>query len=292
MQKKMNDVRFPILFATDAEYVPHLAAAIISLLQNNLELKLKIIVFTAGIPEVDKEKLRAIANSYKTPLVFQVLDESRFVGLILNHHFKKSNYYRLFAANYISEERCLYLDADLIVNCSIKEIINIDLCNAYLAAVEDGEFSRHKQLKMHPSSKYFNSGVMLINLEKWRSVDLVQLVIEFVRKYPEVIHFVDQCGLNAIVDGKWISLESRFNTQTFMLNNTPALLSVNRSIIHFTGSSKPWQMSNKHPFKSIYWEYRNKTMYKSCVPDDFSFFNLMRYVMPSVIKRNFRKLMK
>ena len=80
----MNNSRFTVLFATDSAYTPHLATAIYSLLNNNSDLFLKIVVFTVSLPENDRNNLEKISSDFNTPIKFEWLDESNFSGLILN----------------------------------------------------------------------------------------------------------------------------------------------------------------------------------------------------------------
>ena len=284
----MKDIYFNVFFATDVGYAPHLATAIYSLLHNNKTLSLKILVFTASLPKSHRDNIRAICEEFNTPLEFIQLNESWFDGLVLNHHFKKSNYYRLFAADLIGSKTCLYLDADIVVTGSISELISIELNDSYLAAVENPGFMRHEELGMRSQSSYFNSGVMLLNLEKWRKCNLKKSVIALVKKKPSAIHFVDQCGLNGIVDGNWIKLDLKYNFQTCMLRefNYSMIYSGDTPvIIHYTGSSKPWHINNSHPYKKIYWHYRTKTPYKSLLPDDLSLLDLVRYFIPAKLKK-------
>ena len=288
----MNN-KIPVLFATDSGYVMHLATAIHSLLENNPSLFSRVIIFTSEIPGRDRKKLLTVCEKFKMHLEFVLLNDEWFDGLVLNHHFKKSNYYRLFAADLIDEDKCLYLDADIVVNGSIDEIIYKNIDENYLAAVVDPVFNLHNELGIKADSGYFNSGVMLINLAKWRSSSIKNRVISFVKKRPEVIHFVDQCGLNAVVDGNWVELDATYNLQSCMLN-FPGYESCKSikipNIIHYTGASKPWHMNNKHPYKMLYWYYRSQTPYKSFFPDDLSFLNMVRYVVPGFIRSFFKEI--
>ena len=92
--------------------------------------------------------------------------------------------------------RALYLDVDIVVNGRIDDLCNAEISNIFLAAVDD--------LEMAYSAKYFNSGVMLINLEYWRAYNVKEKVIEFVGRKPEVIRFVDQDGLNFVINRNWL----------------------------------------------------------------------------------------
>lgn len=289
----MKNSPFPILFATDVGYAPHLGSALFSLLQNNKHLQIRVIIFTTELPIKDRYKLQELCDRFESPLEFIYLEDIWFDGLILNHHFKKSNYYRLFAADLINNDKCLYLDADIIVTSSISGITNTKLDGKYLAAVENPGFNRHKDLGMQLNSKYFNSGVMLLNLEKWRTTNLKDRVISFVKEKPEAIHFVDQCGLNGVVDGEWIELNSKYNCQTYMLSTqlfSGCHIAQLPVVVHYTGSSKPWHLNNKHPYKKLYWHYRNQTPYKAYLPDDFSLSDVARYIAPDVAKRFVKKI--
>lgn len=287
-KNKMKNSYFPILFATDVGYAPHLASAVCSLLQNNQHLLFKIIVFASELPQEDRNKLQGVCDKFNAPIEFIHLNDEWFDGLILNHHFKKSNYYRLFAADLIDNDMCLYLDADIIVTGSVSEVINTKLDESFLAAVENPGFNRHKDLGMNSDSKYFNSGVMLLNLKKWRNTNLKEQVFSLVREKPEAIHFVDQCGLNGVVDGDWVGLDAKYNCQTYMLEITEFVTCSFEKlpiVVHYTGSSKPWHLNNTHPYKKIYWHYRNQTPYRSFFPDDISLLKIARYIAPSFVKR-------
>jgi lipopolysaccharide biosynthesis glycosyltransferase len=283
-----------VLFATDSDYVPHLATAIYSLLKNNSSLKLRIIIFTVGLDGEDQKKLKGVAEQFGACLKFEFLEDHYFDGLVLNHHFQKSNYYRLFAADLIEEKSCLYLDADIVVTASIERIFGHDLSDYFLAAVENPGFSRHEDLGMRPESKYFNSGVMLLNLEKWREDKVKDAVISLIKKKPDAISFVDQCGLNGVIDGRWLELGREFNFQSSMVAaESYADIAKRREpvILHFTGSDKPWHINNKHKYKSLYWSYRNRTPYKSFFADDITPKNLALYALPSSLEKIIKSLL-
>lgn len=278
---------FPILFAVDTGYVPHLATAIYSLLSNNKDFHLRIVLLTAGIPKKDEDKLKQIAAEFGVPFELRLLDHSLFEGLILTHHFTKAVYYRLFAAEVLKEDRCLYLDSDLIVDGSIHGLLGCDLQDQFLAAVLDPGFLWQKELGMS-STRYFNSGVMLINLVQWRKSSFKDTVISFLKDHVEQIRYPDQCAMNGVLDGKWMDLRPEYNYQTFSATQE---LSGNSSnigkpiILHFTGSEKPWHMLNKHPYKSLYWFYRSKTPYKKSIQVDFSLKHIPIHLVTKPVKR-------
>ncbi|MFL0206168.1 glycosyltransferase family 8 protein [Aquirufa sp. 2-AUSEE-184A6] len=259
----MKNLKYKILFTVDSDYLPHFATALYSLFLNNISLHFEIVLFTAKISESDKFKINKICLKYDAILNIIVLDEKHFEGLIISKHFKVSNYFRLYAADFIDGDKCLYLDSDVIINGSIKNLYEQDIQNFYLAAVEDPAYNNHKELGLKPNAKYFNSGVMLLNLKKLRDNRIRDKVLNFVKTKSNVIKYVDQCGLNAVINGDWLELNAEYNCQSYMLlksNFSNYFKSIRPVIIHYTGSSKPWQFSNIHPFKYKYWYYRVKVI--------------------------------
>jgi lipopolysaccharide biosynthesis glycosyltransferase len=189
-----------IVFATDQNYIRHLSVALISLLSTNKGLNFKIHIINGGIEKEAWQKLKQIIAGYKAELLDICIDDSIFEKLTTNHHFTKANYYRLLIPEFIAADKVLYLDADIVVNDSIEELYNTDLEDYYVGAVESPGFTGHAALKMAKNSKYFNSGVMLINNCKWRKKSLCNKVVNFVDKNEPAIQFVDQCGLNGVVN--------------------------------------------------------------------------------------------
>jgi len=268
-------IKYNIVFASDENYLQHLSVGLVSLLYNNSSLEFNIYIINGGIGVASWEKLKDICKDYNANIIDLCIDDGIFSNLILNHHFTKANYYRLLIPNLIEVDKVLYLDSDLVVHGSIKELYNTNLGDFYLGAVENTGFDRHSQLKMDITSKYFNSGVMLINNFKWRESNLFSNVINFIKENKESIEFVDQCCLNGFINGNWKELPLKYNQQTMIFDKLfPekfSYFSISEIIeaknipiiIHYTGSSKPWQFRNKHPYKNKYWKYLKKSPFKN-----------------------------
>ena len=259
-----------VVFAADRGYLQHLAVALASLLANNSGMNIYII--NNDIAADDWKKLEKLFTGKDSTLINAKIDDRQIENLITTCHFTKANYYRLFIPEIVREDRALYLDADIVVNRRIDDLYNADISNTFLAAVDNMDIYNHHDLEMESSAKYFNSGVMLINLECWRANNVKEKVIEFISRKPEVIRFVDQDGLNSVINGNWLELHPKYNLHTRLLYiehspDSPVINAIdNPVIIHYTGSSKPWHFKNVHPFKHHYWKYLRKTPYKYFIP--------------------------
>ncbi|MEO1701540.1 MAG: glycosyltransferase family 8 protein [Pseudomonadota bacterium] len=266
-----------IVFASNKKYAPHLATALISLLSNNRDLDIFIHLLSFEFEDDDKEKIVRICDRYSSPISIHIVEERSLHYLKTNLHFSRECYLRLLVDQFLDADTCLYLDSDLIVRGSIASLGDIKLNDYFVGAVDTPGFNRHSDLGMKSSSRYFNSGVMLINLCQWRAHQIGRKVIDFVENSPSVVQYVDQCGLNAVIDGHWLEIDSKYNVQTPEARALDASKFDQVLVAHFTGSSKPWNLGQDHPFRSEYWKWRRKTGYQAVLPDDFSLRKLAGY---------------
>lgn len=168
-----------VVFATNQQYIQHLCAALKSLLENNKDLSFKIYIINSGISPKIYSNILTVARPYNCQLENIVISDDFFKELVLTHHYSKEIYYRLLIPELIDEKKVLYLDADIIINGSIKELYNQNIEDYYVCAVEDPYFDRYSELNIDKKFRYFNSGVMLINVTKWKNTGLQKKVINF-----------------------------------------------------------------------------------------------------------------
>jgi lipopolysaccharide biosynthesis glycosyltransferase len=284
-----------IVFAADRGYLQHLAVAVASLLENNSGMNIYII--NNDIAADEWKKLEKLFTGKDSKLINAKIDDRQIENLITTYYFTKANYYRLFIPEIVNGDRALYLDADSVVTGRIDDLYNIDISDTFLAAVDDMDIYNHKDLEMKDSAKYFNSGVMLINLEYWRVHGIKQKVIDFISRKPEVIRCVDQDGLNSVINGNWLEVHPKYNLHTRLLYiehspDSPVINAIdNPVIIHYTGSSKPWHFRNVHPLKHFYWKYLRKTPYKYFIPDDLNIINIVKWMVPISVKQYFKNIL-
>jgi lipopolysaccharide biosynthesis glycosyltransferase len=273
--------KLTIVFAADEKYLKHLAVAIVSLLENNKNLILNIHLIHNGINQKKLDKLNRLVAKYNSKLIFLEIDDNNVKNLYTSSYITTAAYYRLFVASFAEDDVAIYLDCDLIVNGSIQEISNIELNGSYLGAVVDpGINVSHKiQLGMKESSEYFNSGVMLLNLKRWKQENLTRKIIKFIDEKRDIIKYHDQDGLNAIVDGAYVRLPTKYNLQTKFIikhnKNSEEFKSLNDlsdaiknpTIIHFTGENKPWHFLSDHPYRKLYKYYQSMTPFRPIFPE-------------------------
>jgi lipopolysaccharide biosynthesis glycosyltransferase len=286
--KKIYDVQFVV----DSSHVPHLGTTLYSLLLNNTWCQFRVYIFTEYISKSDQYIIESIAAPFGCMVKFILIDNKYAEGFSTPFHLNKATYYKWLVADYINADKCLYLDVDLVVNQTIQDLLDVDLTNHILGAVENPGFTDHNELCMHSSAKYFNAGVMIINTKKWKENQVKEKAIHFSLTQSHSVQSGDQAPLNGVLNGDWLSLDPKFNVQTRMLKDSKFTEYFRKNlpvIIHYTGTSKPWNFDNRHPYRGLYWKYRNQTPFRM---NSFDFLNqrdLMSFFIPYKIKKHFNR---
>lgn len=170
-------------------------------------------------------------------------------------------------------EKAIYLDSDIVVKDDLAEIWDTDLDHKSVFAARDrigvvsapGGLVNYRELGMPPEAKYFNSGVLLMNLKKWRECDTSQRICQYLETHREIIQMGDQDGLNAVLRDDWGELDFRWNwqivprTHRYGSMNCWAPESSRKSIVHFITSEKPWLPGCDCEEKHYFFEYLDKT---------------------------------
>ncbi len=202
-----------VVFGCDQRFLPHLSVAIASLLDSNPDTRFSIYIIHSDINTDEWNKLIGLDPQKKHIFINAKVNKDDLNDLFTKGQFTKATYYRLLIETIVPHDKVLYIDADIVVNGSLKVLWDTDITDTYLAAVEEPLYTGH-ELGMLADARYFNAGVMLINLKKWRDEFISNQVLEFVRKKSHALIWLDQCALNAIINGRWKRVCPKFNLQT------------------------------------------------------------------------------
>jgi lipopolysaccharide biosynthesis glycosyltransferase len=247
--------RMQIIFCIDRKYVQHLGVAMTSIAVNNYQVNIDFHVIHSAFNQAEIEKFSLIKRIGNNNIRFYLVEDNIFADLKIKDHFSSAVYYRFLIPYVLPESinKVLYLDADLVCNDSLLNLWHTQIDAFPVAAVAEEDSERVKELDMK-SNLYFNSGVMLINLQFWRQESIALKALEFVRNNPSLISFLDQDALNKVIDGNFLCLETRWNNEICLDNGNPFLLE-NDGITHFVGSLKPWHPNCTDPRRNVYWKY-------------------------------------
>ncbi len=276
-----------IAAAVDDNYVQHLGVMLCSLFENNNH-KFHIHLLKTRISQRNLEALHTIIDTYKQAIT--VIDTQFENGqqFFISGHITLESYLKIFLPKYIASEtdKVLYLDADIIVNQNIEPLWSSDINTHLLGAVEDVTLDRQKALKNPANYKYFNAGVLLINLKKWREHNIMEKALVFIENHHELILYHDQDALNAVLYDQWLSLHPKYNMQAPLYmeefetyyGNPKELEEAKKDpvIIHYSAPLKPWHYLSYHPYTSEYYKYLSLTPWKDFKPADKNWVRVVR----------------
>jgi lipopolysaccharide biosynthesis glycosyltransferase len=171
-------------------------------------------------------------------------------------------------------DRILYLDTDLTIHGDVSGLFDLDLGGFAVAAASGGggwatqaqqeENGKHfAALGMTRPYRYFNTGVLLIDVAAWNRENLTVRALDFVRKYPELCGLPDEDSLNAVLDGRVARFSPIWNMPPRRLWLTLLHGAVDPVIIHYSGPDKPWRRFGRH--KRLFPDGQAWALYRSFI---------------------------
>lgn len=272
-----------IAIAADNNYAQHAAVLIASILTNTKQKeKIKFHLLSDGIGSDKIKQISDTALSFGSELfVYDLSSYACFDETFISGHISRAAYFRLAIANILPEKikKIIYLDVDMLVLHDISELWNTDLHDKPMGAVPDYGImasarlmnQKHEKIGLPLNSLYFNSGVVVMDLEKWRKHGYVEQVIKFASGNALPHH--DQDALNKIFMSNWEPLALKWNVIPPIFNlfvkiifnkkfRNPALKARKAmSILHYAGRYKPWEFECKKGFNDKYYLYLARTKF-------------------------------
>lgn len=247
-----------IVLAGDCNYTSQLETTIKSILYHNRDLN--IYILNQDIMPDWFRKPRKIARMLGSEIIDVKLPEQTvFQNWKKQDHISSIAYARYFIPDYIQEDKVLYLDCDLIINDTLDSLFEQDVQDYYIAAIRDA------------NGQGFNTGVLLINNEKWHQVKLKERLIEqsiLTTKEVEEGRFEhfngDQTIFNQVLQDDWLELSQAYNLQVghdgvALYNNWQEHLAFNDKpvVIHFTTYRKPWTTLVANRYRDLWWDFHD-----------------------------------
>lgn len=262
----------PIFLATDKNYIIPAIVLISSVLENTNE-NCNFYILNANLDEQEQQYFHKCLSKYNNfSLEFIKIDSNTFSKYPINRHITIATYYRFLISDLKPElDKALYLDVDMVVNFDIKELFEINLDGKPIAAVSEKcmdymeRYSTYCQtvLDIDPV-KYFNAGMLLLNLKYFRENDIITKLFETLEEYKDKITCNDQCILNLVFKNNYKQLEYKYNCGTplkkLLEDNNDKDISAfdDIKIYHFMGEAKPW--NSKSNFDDIWLKKAGKVI--------------------------------
>ena len=291
-----------VVCAADNNYAMPLAVTMRSAIENlNDNCKLFFYIIDGGITDFNKKKILKSLMPERCEAEFIQIPDSLMGNIAEAHesvesefatskpgHVSITSFYRLLISEILPGqiEKVIYLDCDLVIKGDLSQLWQADFDENYVLGVRDtwipfvstptGQLN-YKKLGLDPNHPYFNAGVLLIDLRKWRASKFGAKAIEYFTQNLENIGLYDQGILNALLIGKWGQLDPRWNVNVTSFydydlrrdkpwTNSGSFYSedvynkiVNSPyVLHFVSEDKPW-ISRQCAHKEDFFEYVDRT---------------------------------
>ncbi len=280
-----------VCFIIPDGWIKYLSVAIQSLIDNSSSDNNYDIIIICNNIQPYNQKLLSKYNkdniSLRIITIADYLAKYNWKEFYTHHYWGREMYYRVFLPEILSNySKVLYCDADILLNDDIAKLYNTDMKDAEIGVCvtvrqlmnyyqnKSDKFFYDNILKLKDMNEYFNSGVLLMNLESMRQTNMIERFISTMKKLDYLIT-PDQDIFNVLYnDGGKMLINIRWNhiyyANTTIENNkkyyTEEVLEQyldaqkNPGLIHFAGNLKPW-LTPYYEHGNMFWNYARKTDY-------------------------------
>ncbi|QDA35813.1 glycosyltransferase family 8 protein (plasmid) [Paracoccus liaowanqingii] len=275
-----------VLFCADRHYLQHAAVAAVSLAVASSPHPVHIHVMTTEDDPVSREMLAETLRPFSNVAVsFHKVDSGRVMGAHVDRYITKEAYLRFLAPEVLATtiRRVIYLDCDLVVLDDLRRLWEIDLAGCAAGAVAECDWmggtteNRLTRLGIAADHVYVNSGVLVMDLDRWRRDRLADRLLRFAEAQGPMLQFHDQDALNAVLQGEIALLDRRWNVQALMFSRwmrkarpedhrATRAACRNPAIIHFTTANKPWKFRVWTRKRALYYRYLQRTAWGRTAP--------------------------
>lgn len=285
----MNHQPLVLVCAADNEFAMSLAAMVCSVMANLPKCdRILLFIIDGGISDRNQRKILQSLDLNRVTVTWLQPPAERLNRMKVSQRIPITSYYRLLIPELLPLEcnQAIYLDTDLVVNTDLGQLWQMEMGDNAVLAVQDPiirtvsskrGLADYQALGIAPDAKYFNAGVLAINLAYWRTHNISQKILHYLEANLEKLRWHDQDGLNAILAGQWGELDPRWNQLHIIYRykswqDSPYSENIYQSvleqpyIVHFTTSGKPWRAGCQHPKRDLFYHYLDLTAWSGWRP--------------------------
>lgn len=298
VDRAFKDNSVNVVFCAGNNYLKYTAVALMSLIENSDKNRnYDIVILETNNEENAKDLISDMVKDCKNFSVrffniSEYFDKYRSENMVSHHYYSKEIFMRIFIPDILTNyDKVIYLDSDIIVTTDIGKLFDMDLEGNYLGAVRDFNSITNMQympemrsyfkefLGIEKMGLYFNSGVLLMDLNLLREIKLVQKSMDLLKRFDS-LKYPDQDILNIIctdnhllIDGSWnftfainAILVQNSALRDFALDWCKGLITPN--IIHYITEFKPW--NTPMSYSDVWWIYAAKTPFFEKLKEEFN----------------------
>ncbi len=243
-----------IIMAFDTGFLLPALTAVYSLFSNNDNVRLHVLY--AQLSESAKtllKRLEGVGNG-NTIEFLPITDDHIKKIRVATGRWRPECFFRYFAIDMLPDaDRVLWLDSDVLVRKSVRELYELDMQGKSFAGVYDDTSRPFERLGING---YINSGVLLFDLARLRSTGMMQKYWDLVASDDYIGELPDQDALNIVFDNEIMLLDIKYNSFPLTSNEAADYLIENAVIVHFISKHKPWNTQEVEYFNMCFEKYR------------------------------------
>ena len=279
----MKKTIVPVFFSVDENYAPYLSTALASLIDHtSSKYQYKLHVVYHNLTRRSLRKLQKLSAGHSNVDIITIEMQETLSGIsdrkstqLKADYFTPTIYYRIFLPEMFPQyDKGIYLDSDIIVNDDVAKLYETDLRGNLIAATVDMSTQGNELLCEYfdeavgiQHDKYFNSGVLVIDFEKFREEEFCEYFLYLLNKYDFDTVAPDQDYLNAMCMGRVKYLEAAWNAMP-----TPDHCPMKKpKIVHYNLFFKPWHYDGTD-YEEMFWKYaKHSAFFKAIEKEKRSF---------------------
>lgn len=188
-----------IVLGADSNYMDKVETTIKSVCSHNRDIRFYI--FNSDFPTEWFQLMNKRLSVLNSEIInIKITDDTISHFHLPTPHLSSATYLRYFIPNFVFEKKVLYLDSDIVVTSSLTALFDIDLDGYPLGVVPD----------IPTTDEEFNSGVLLIDTNRWREEDIYRQLFELTIAHHEHV-YGDQGIFNILFKDRWKRLDITYN---------------------------------------------------------------------------------
>jgi lipopolysaccharide biosynthesis glycosyltransferase len=280
-----------IVFSSDDNYAPLVGVCLYSLMLNNrCDGIINVYILNSDISKYNKDSINNVVKDESNILIHFIDTEAihQKLSKLINLNVRSlATWYRVFLPIIMptSVSKVIYLDCDSYINDTLSELWEIDINEYHVAGVLDTiALENKKAIGLDEKDPYFNAGMLLINLDKWRLDRILDKMIEFIEAKNGIVTYHDQGTINAVCKKKKI-IHPKFNAMTpFFLLSSNQLKKFHKLNDYYSSVEieeakkspvfchltpyfvdRPWAKGNYHSLKHEYNSFLKRTVWATTI---------------------------
>ncbi|MFC6165882.1 glycosyltransferase family 8 protein [Lactiplantibacillus dongliensis] len=263
-----------LLVTLNAGYLAPLKVMLYSVHANNPGERVHLWLLHASLTPAEVAAVAQLTASFGWQFSDEPVDADFTAGVPLIKRYPKEMYFRLLSGEILPHEvkRVIYLDPDLLVINPLRPLWELDLAGHMLAAAAHRGVTKLvdsvNQLRLGTTTSYFNSGVLVIDLDQARAKIRLSDITDAIETHESDLILPDQDILNFLYGTDILEIPEEiwnYDTRKYLIYQTRNLtqhdihwVMANTVILHYCGTPKPWDASSDGKFTGLFLNYQQQ----------------------------------